>query len=69
MSLRARSGAASVLLLLILGSPASAQTLQIGIIDFYGLGPLSPSDVRKALTFKEGDSMLLRERRAAPVSC
>ena len=37
MSLRARSGAASVLLLLILGSPASAQTLQIGIIDFYGL--------------------------------
>ena len=57
MSLSVRSGAASVLLLLVLESQASAQTLPIGIIDFYGLGRLSPSDVRKALTFKEGDSI------------
>ena len=57
MAPRARSGVASVLLLLVLGSRASAQTLQIGIIDFYGLGRLSVADVRQTLTFKEGDSI------------
>ena len=56
MAPRARSGVASVLLLLVLGSRASAQTLQIGIIDFYGLGRLSvPTFVRRCL--KEGDSI------------
>lgn len=57
MSLGARSGAAGVLLLLFSCSHASAQTLQIGILDFYGLGRLSIDDVRKTLTFKAGDSI------------
>jgi len=34
-----------------------AQPMQIGIIDFYGLGPISPHQVREALTFKEGDGI------------
>src|SRR6476661_1930971 len=34
-----------------------AQPMQIGIIDFYGLGPISPHQVLEALTFKEGDEI------------
>lgn len=38
------------------GQPAS-QSIQIGIIDFYGLDGLSPDRARAALTFKEGDAV------------
>ena len=36
---------------------ADAEELQIGIIDFYGLGRVSVDEVRNALTFKEGDTL------------
>lgn len=37
----------------------AGQELQIGIIDFYGLGRVSESEARQALTFKEGDTISL----------
>ncbi len=38
-------------------STKNAQTLDIGIIDFYGLIKTSPADARAALAFKEGDKI------------
>lgn len=47
-----------VLALILVGSSqASAQDLQIGIIDFYGLNRVTLAQAREALTFKEGDSI------------
>src|SRR5687767_8580526 len=47
-----------VLALILVGSSqASAQELQIGIIDFYGLNRVTLAQAREALTFKEGDSI------------
>ena len=43
--------------ILISATGGAAQDIQIGIIDFYGLSRVSPSEVRKALTFKEGDTV------------
>jgi hypothetical protein len=56
MSRRARSVALCLVCLAYDGRSA-AQSLQIGIIDLYGLGSLPAADVRKTLTFKEGDSI------------
>jgi hypothetical protein len=36
---------------------AAGQGLQIGIIDFYGLGRISEREARRALTFTEGDTI------------
>jgi hypothetical protein len=41
------------------GPVAAAQEIQIGIIDFYGLGGLTVERVRGALSFKEGDRVSL----------
>lgn len=57
MSWRARSVVALCLLGLAYDGRIAGQTLQIGIIDLYGLGSLPAADVRKTLTFKEGDSI------------
>jgi hypothetical protein len=47
----------------------AGQQLRIGIIDFYGLNRLSPTQLRQTLTFKEGDNISLEEgRHAASVS-
>jgi hypothetical protein len=57
------------LALVILGGvrQLTGQELQIRIIDFYGLGRVSESEARQALTFKEGDmiSLVGDERPAA----
>jgi hypothetical protein len=57
---RARTAA---LLLAFLGaggvSGLAGEGLQIGIIDFYGLGRVSESAARAALTFKEGEAISL----------
>src|SRR5262245_34392565 len=47
--------------LAILGSvcEVDAEQVQIGIIDLYGLNRMSAADVRKVLTFKEGDTISL----------
>jgi len=47
------------LALMILGGVCelTGQELQVGIIDFYGLGRVSESEARQALTFKEGDTI------------
>jgi len=37
---------------------AVQDSLQIGIIDFYGLGTVSEADARRALAFTEGDEMV-----------
>ena len=51
---------------LIAAGPAAGQSIQIGIIDFYGLNGLSHDRARAALTFKEGDAIpLASEERAA----
>jgi hypothetical protein len=57
MSRRARLAVALCLVCLAYDGGSAAQSLQIGIIDLYGLGSLPVADVRKALTFKEGDSI------------
>lgn len=36
---------------------AAGQEFKIGIVDFYGLSRVSPSEARQALTFKEGDGI------------
>jgi hypothetical protein len=38
---------------------AAGQSLQIGIVDFYGLRRTPPDSARAALTFKEGDAVSL----------
>ena len=38
---------------------ADEQALKIGIVDFYGLNKVSPAEARRALTFKEGDTIVL----------
>ena len=50
---------ALLLALVILGGvrQAAGQDLQIGIIDFYGLGRIPEREARQALTFKEGDTL------------
>ena len=40
---------------------ATAQELEIGIIDFYGLGRVSATRAREALTFTEGDAVPLED--------
>jgi len=57
MSWRARLVVALCLVCLAHRGGSAAQSLQIGIIDLYGLGSLPAADVRKTLTFKEGDSI------------
>jgi len=37
------------------------QAFEIGIIDFYGVRTVSASDVRGALTFKEGDTIVIAD--------
>jgi hypothetical protein len=44
---------------------AHAQTFEIGIVDFFGLGNLPESEVRAALTLEEGDTMSIEDMRAA----
>jgi hypothetical protein len=57
--------AAGLVLLMILATfaavalRADGQALKIGIIDFYGLNKVSPDEVRRLLTFKEGDTIAL----------
>jgi hypothetical protein len=56
-----RRKTALFLALVILGAVDQliGQELQIGIIDFYGLGRVSEREARQALTFKEGDTISL----------
>jgi hypothetical protein len=57
---RTRVAAAAFLLsILFLLSEANAQEFTIGIIDVYGLRRVSSSQVEAALTFKEGDTILM----------
>ncbi len=53
------------LVLVLNAHQLSAQTFQIGIIDFYGLHRVSASDARRALTFTEGDSISLGDEPPA----
>jgi hypothetical protein len=57
MSWRAWSVVALCLVCLAHRGGSAAQSLQIGIIDLYGLGSLPAADVRKTLTIKEGDEI------------
>ncbi len=41
------------------GAWSQQERIQIAIIDFYGLNRLSASDLRRALPFKEGDTLLV----------
>ena len=43
----------------------NAQTLKIGIIDFYGLGQLSETQIREKLTFAIGDEISFSSERSA----
>jgi hypothetical protein len=47
---------------------AHPEQLPIGIIDFYGLQQVSADDVRRVLTFKEGDTIALEGERPAILS-
>ncbi len=53
--------------LIVLAASAAAQPAseRIGIIDFYGYGPLDPAQLRAALRFKEGDAVPSKEVRQA----
>jgi hypothetical protein len=44
-------------------SLAQTNEMAIAVIELYGLSRLSPTEVRSALTFKEGDRMLFSEDR------
>ena len=46
----------------------SGQEFVIGIIDFYGLDQTSRSQAREALTFKEGDTLVRTDKRAAALT-
>jgi hypothetical protein len=39
--------------------PSAGEDLPIGIVDFYGLGRVSESEARRALTVKEGDTIAM----------
>lgn len=57
-----RRRCSTVLLLALTAGAARAsagEQPQIGIVDFYGLGRVSESSAREALTFKEGDAISL----------
>ena len=61
VSMNRTRATALFLALAILGAwrELPGQDLQIGIIDFYGLGRVSEGQARQALTFKEGDTLSL----------
>ncbi|MGD0669979.1 MAG: hypothetical protein ABSB23_20765 [Bryobacteraceae bacterium] len=52
---------------LMLAASVAAQPAseRIGIIDFYGYGPLDPARLRAALPFKEGDAVPSKEAKQA----
>jgi hypothetical protein len=52
-----RAAVCGAILLVFPPSDLSAQPLQIGIIDFYGLHRVSVDEARRALTFHEGDTI------------
>jgi len=56
---RRRVAAAFVVSVLATLSEAHGQELKIGIIDLYGLRRVSTAQVREALTFKEGDAIVM----------
>jgi len=58
---------ASVVLSALVQSGAAAQQIEVGIIDFYGLGQLSEAAVRQALTVKEGDTIAVASGVRPPV--
>ncbi len=47
----------TVVFLLVAAPIAAGQSLQIGVIDFYGLRQVSATQARSALTVKEGDTI------------
>jgi hypothetical protein len=47
---------------------ADGQEFVIGIVDFYGLNHISKSQARQALTFKEGDTLVLTDTRPAALT-
>src|SRR5579863_4173448 len=49
--------ASPVCLAILLASLLPAQTLRIGVLDFYGLHKITVSQVRKALGAREGDAL------------
>jgi hypothetical protein len=55
----------AALSLMVLAASAAAQPAseRIGIIDFYGYGPLDPAQLRAALPFKEGDAVPSKEMK------
>jgi hypothetical protein len=58
--MRSRGAALSLALLVLPGvSELAGEDLQIGIVDFYGLGRVSEREARQALTVKEGDTVSL----------
>lgn len=54
---RSRAATLSLALLVSAGVCESGEDLEIGIVDFYGLGRVSESEARGALTVKEGDTV------------
>jgi hypothetical protein len=56
---RARVAAFLLAVVIRAGAESSGEELPIGIIDFYGLGRVSESEARRALTVKEGDTVSL----------
>jgi hypothetical protein len=63
----ARAGLAVAGVVSVLGTvwEVEGQELKIGIIDLYGLHRVSTGQVRDALTFKAGDTILLGDERPA----
>jgi hypothetical protein len=63
----ARTGLAVAGIVAVLGTvrEVEGQELTIGIIDLYGLHRVAPGQVRDALTFKAGDTILLGGERPA----
>jgi len=61
---RAHKTTLCLLLVTLGGGELRGQELQIGIIDFYGLHRVPESEVRQALSFKEGDTISLASDNA-----
>jgi hypothetical protein len=59
------AGACVGALLVLIVPKIAAQTLRIGIIDFYGLRRVSETSARSALAIKEGDAVVMGDARPA----
>ena len=55
----------ATLAMFVAGVSVDGQAFRIGIIGLYGLNKVSPSEVRRTLTFKEGDTITIAGERPA----